>query len=396
MSIQHNSIYMNVKKFVFVVQGEGRGHLTQAIATYEMLVAQGHIVSAVIIGSNKCKEVPAFVKTRIKAPVITISSPHFIKDKHNRAISVTRSVLYALRNLRKYYHSLCFIRDVIYNHRPDIIINFYEPLVAIASAFYTLPVKVISVAHQYLYLHPDFAFPRESNKRDQWLVKFYTRLTAFRSEALLALSFYPMQRMQHDRIKVCAPLLRQEIAQQEIYKGKYILVYLVNAGYMKNIIEWHKQHPETEIHCFTDSPAVKGKWDYSECLHFHSLDDRKFLYYMANAAGLATTAGFESVCEAMYMGKPVMMVPVENHFEQWCNARDAASCGAGIYADYFDLTLLKEYIIQHPAQPEKMKSWAAQSEIILLQTIYDLFEENSVIITAPINSVESFEGRAIS
>jgi len=395
LPIQRNSIYMNVKKFVFVVQGEGRGHLTQAIATYEMLVAQGHIVSAVIIGSNKCKEVPAFVKTRIKAPVVTISSPHFIKDKHNRAISVTRSLLYALRNLRKYYQSLRFIKDVIRNHRPDIIVNFYEPLVGIASALYTLPVKVISVAHQYLYLHPDFSFPRESNKRDQWLIKFYTRLTAFRSESLLALSFYPMQRMQYDRIKVCAPLLRKEIAQQEIYKGKYILVYLVNAGYMKNIIDWHKQHPETEIHCFTDSSAVKGKWDYSESLHFHSLDDRKFLYYMANAAGLATTAGFESVCEAMYMGKPVMMVPVENHFEQWCNARDAASCGAGIYADYFNLALLKEYLPQHPDQTEIMRSWVAQAESIIKQSIRGLFEDPASSLPSPLDSVESFEGQAI-
>jgi hypothetical protein len=28
-------------RFVFAVQGEGRGHLTQAIATYEMLIARG-------------------------------------------------------------------------------------------------------------------------------------------------------------------------------------------------------------------------------------------------------------------------------------------------------------------------------------------------------------------
>ena len=358
LSIQRNYNSMTVKKFVFVVQGEGRGHLTQAIATYEMLIAQGHIVSAVIIGSNKHKEVPAFVKTRIKAPVVIMNSPHFVKDKHNRAISVKRSILHALKNLRKYYHSIGFIRDVIHNHRPDVLLNFYEPLVGIASAFYALPVKVISVAHQYLYLHPDFSFPEESNKRGRWLIKFYTRLTAFRSETLLALSFYPMQRMEHDRIKVCAPLLRKEIAQQEIFKGKYILVYLVNAGYMKNIIDWHKQYPETEIHCFTDSPAVKGKWDYSEKLHFHSLDDRKFLYYMANAAALVTTAGFESVCEAMYLGKPVLMVPVAGQYEQACNALDGEKSGAGKKADFFDFSLLTTLQLPDPNYTANYQKWA--------------------------------------
>ena len=56
--------------FVFAVQGEGRGHLTQAIAVYEMLTQRGHQVKAVLIGSSSRREIPAFVKERIKAPII--------------------------------------------------------------------------------------------------------------------------------------------------------------------------------------------------------------------------------------------------------------------------------------------------------------------------------------
>ena len=50
---------------------------------------------------------------------------------------------------------------------------------------------------------------------------------------------------------------------------------------------------------------------------------------MADCSAMASTAGFESVCEAMCLGKPVMMVPVEGHFEQYCNARDAPSGCSG-------------------------------------------------------------------
>jgi uncharacterized protein (TIGR00661 family) len=383
---------MSSKKFLFVVQAEGRGHLTQAIAVYEMLTRSGHIVTAVVIGSAKGKEVPAYVKERCKVPVLSIDSPHFVKDKHNRGISITRSIVYAIKNIRKYYQSICFLKEAVHHHQPDVIINFYEPLTGIAAALFSLPVKIISVAHQYIYLHPDFHFPKGSSNRDQWLVKYYTKLTAYRSNRLLALSFYQMDCMDYRRIKICPPLLRKEIAQQEIFKGKYILVYLVNAGYMKNIISWHKENPDMEIHCFTDSPAVKGKWQYAEGLYFHALDDRKFLYYMANAAALATTAGFESVCEAMYMGKPVMMVPVENHFEQWCNARDAASCGAGIYANHFDLTQLKNYISKHVNVAEKMINWVDRAETILIQAIAELFVDESDFVPSA-HTVEALEMR---
>lgn len=382
---------MDSKKFLFVVQGEGRGHLTQAIAVYDMLIRNGHVVAAMIIGSVRGKDVPGYVKERCKIPVVTMDSPHFVKDKHHRAISITRSIIHAAQNIRKYYRSICFLREAIANHQPDVVINFYEPLTGVAAAVFNLPVKIISVAHQYMYLHPDFQFPQGSNHKDQWLIKYYTRITAYRAQRLLALSFYPMERAYYDRIRISPPLLRKEIAEQEILSGKYILVYLVNAGYMKNIINWHKENPDTEIHCFTDSAAVKGKWQYAEGLYFHSLDDRKFLYYMANAAALATTAGFESVCEAMYMGKPVMMVPVENHFEQWCNARDAASCGAGIYADQFDLSRLKHYIPKHVNVAGKMATWVDRAEKTLIQTIAELFIEESEVVPAAHNAVEALD-----
>lgn len=42
---------------------------------------------------------------------------------------------------------------------------------------------------------------------------------------------------------------------------------------------------------------------------------------MAGCKAYASTAGFESVCEAMYLGKPILMVPA--HIEQDCNAYDA-------------------------------------------------------------------------
>lgn len=37
-------------KFLFIVQGEGRGHLTQAITLEEMLLRNGHEVVEVLVG----------------------------------------------------------------------------------------------------------------------------------------------------------------------------------------------------------------------------------------------------------------------------------------------------------------------------------------------------------
>ena len=65
---------------------------------------------------------------------------------------------------------------------------------------------------------------------------------------------------------------------------------------------------------------------------------------MARCRGLVSTAGFESIAEAMYLGKPVQVVPVEGHFEQWCNAFDTVRAGAGIRSKVFDLKCLQQHI----------------------------------------------------
>ncbi|MDR0541742.1 MAG: glycosyltransferase, partial [Dysgonamonadaceae bacterium] len=64
-------------KFLFVVQGEGRGHLTQAITLRNMLAKNGHEVVSVLVGKNNLRELPAFFFENIQAPVFRFDSPNF-------------------------------------------------------------------------------------------------------------------------------------------------------------------------------------------------------------------------------------------------------------------------------------------------------------------------------
>lgn len=361
--------------FVFAVQGEGRGHLTQAIATYEMLIANGHQVAAVMIGSSNRREIPAFVRERIKAPVISILSPNFITDKDNKSIQLGKTIFTNMLQWRKFRKSMKQINEVVDRYKPDLLLNFYEPLIGLCSLFSKLNTRIISIAHQFIYLHPDFEFPEGSSRKECYAIKKYTALTAKGSDKLLALSFYPLPRQQYRNILISPPLLRREVAEQEVFHGNHILVYILNAGYMQDIINWHNNHPEVVLHCFTDSKTVKGKWRFDETLCFHSLDDRNFLHFMANAKALVTTAGFESVCEAMYFGKPVLMVPVKGHFEQWCNARDAVKAGAGIYADGFNLDVLLEYLPNHIHTDDVFAEWSKQTKHLLMQTFAEILHQ---------------------
>jgi len=47
-------------KIMFTVQGDGRGHMTQAIAAAQTLERQGHEIAAVTIGRNPNRTLPEF------------------------------------------------------------------------------------------------------------------------------------------------------------------------------------------------------------------------------------------------------------------------------------------------------------------------------------------------
>ena len=118
------------KKYILAVQGEGRGHMTQAISMYDMLIEQGHQVCAVILGSSGTRDVPKFFFEKINAPIIQLQSPNFVADKKNKSINVTKSVLHNFGKLKTFRKSLKAIDALMKEHEPDVVEEFGDPLLA--------------------------------------------------------------------------------------------------------------------------------------------------------------------------------------------------------------------------------------------------------------------------
>ncbi|HEY4800568.1 MAG TPA: glycosyltransferase family protein, partial [Bacteroidia bacterium] len=277
--------------------------------------------------------------------------------------------------VKEYRRSFEFIRQKMLEHQPDIIINFYEPLIGLFYFFNDPPIPLVSFAHQYIYNHPGFEFPVRGRIKDKIAIKFYTQLTSLRSKKQFALSFYPINDNVRRSIIGTPPLLRRELFEQKTETRNFILIYLLKGGYREDIIEWHKKNPQVELHCFTDNNQEYDTVMYSANLSFHKLNDKNFLEKMAAAKGLVTTAGFESVCEAMYLGKPIMMVPVQGHFEQFCNARDAAKAGAGIYSDAFHIEMFFDYLSAGKWDHQQFRLWVDSAKDKILQHLDELLQK---------------------
>jgi uncharacterized protein (TIGR00661 family) len=247
-----------------------------------------------------------------------------------------------------------------------VIINFFEPLTGIYALTCRNRPPVVAVAHQFMNEHPSYV--RAPGRRlQQFGMKWYIRLVGAASTRI-ALSLYAAPDMPENNLVVSPPILRRQLLElRPNPDGNFVLVYLLNHGYAEQIINWHKKNPRTALHCFYDKPDAAPEFHYDDTLTFHRLDGEKFLRMMAECKYVACTAGFESLAEAAWLGKPLFLVPVENHIEQEINAIDATRIGLGVADTSFNLDRLAE--LPDWLDNTGFRAWLSRANSILLQAL---------------------------
>jgi hypothetical protein len=182
--------------------------MTQAMAVKEMAEAAGHQIVAVTLGVSSHRPAPEYFESAMKLPVRQLPTLEF-KYKNSRAVSNTATLLGVLANLPKYARLVRQLDEIVRAARPDVIINFFEPI----AAFYTLTRRqrppVVAVGHQFMFQHPGYV--RTPQLWKQLLsMHIYTWLLGARATKL-ALSLYEAPDLPAKRIVVGPPILRKQL-----------------------------------------------------------------------------------------------------------------------------------------------------------------------------------------
>ena len=85
--------YFYKMNYLFIIQGEGLGHLSQAIALKEQHEKDGHFVRKAFIGSSPEREIPAYA-SEVFGEMEVFRSPNFIKTSDNKGIKPGLSILF--------------------------------------------------------------------------------------------------------------------------------------------------------------------------------------------------------------------------------------------------------------------------------------------------------------
>ena len=337
-------------KILFGVQTEGNGHITQCIATKQYLQSQGIEVTTAFAAKKK-RGLPKYFTDEFN--VIDYDGFDFVFDNVGRVV-IWKTIVKNTFELPRLIVSFIKICSIIQKEKPDAIFNYYEPLVGLTALFFK-NIKYVSFGHQYAM--DSVIYPRINGYIVQKLfLSIINKITSIRAK-IVALSYYEFN---DTTMIVSPPILRAESYSISDKKEDFVLVYLMNEDMLPQLISQAKKYPDINIQCFT---KLTKQYDELPNLKLFNLDGKLFQEKMKVCKSVVCSGGFETSAEAIYQNKPLLMIPMPNHYEQHVNCNDAYLSSYAIYSESIDLSKIPKYQLGN-------KKWFDTYQYVLQRVLY--------------------------
>ncbi len=320
-------------RIVYGVFGYGRGHATRAASVLPELCGR-HEVQVLAGGDAYDQLSPGY-------PVVRIPTMAYGYGPDGR----TRSFLTLRRN---FWHVLEMVfrgpeyqavRTAMRDFRPDVVISDAEPWTHRVAR--DLGVPRIGFDHFGILVYCKPHIPLGDRIRSRRDVFVYRWLMG-RPERIIVSSFYHAK-PRWPSVRVIGPLLRDVVLQARPTRGEHLLVYF-NKGHYQ-----FTPHVEQALRALDRPARIYGtpRRGRDGLLDFRSLSDVPFVEDMASARAIVSTAGNQLVGEAVYLGKPMLVVP-EHSVEQRLNAAALERRGFGrqVRHQHLNVAVLREFLDQ--------------------------------------------------
>lgn len=325
---------MNQKNKIFIAAcTEGNGHLTQAIAYKERLNTEQNEIAAAIVAKKK-KGAPQYFQDEFDN-IIYYNGFDFVFNKSGGVVvwkTIVKNILKLPLIIKSFFATVKYIKK----HKPNKIINFYDPIIGL-TALFCKDVRYVAVSHQFtmeLALYPKI----KGFYIQKFVLKLLNFICSIRAQKV-GLSYY---HIHSNEFPIIPPLLRKTSYIKSSAQEPFILVYLINEEMLRDLFCEAKKFPLMKFECF--SKLTKEYKNKPANVKLNQLDAKLFQERMKVCSGVVCTGGFETSSEAIYQNKPLLMVPLPNHYEQYANSNDAEMAGLAVFSKHIDFLRIPQRV----------------------------------------------------
>lgn len=310
-------------KIAYGVMGYGRGH---AMRTASVLPALMKAHEITVYAGGDAYEVLAPQFTTVRIP--TVGYVYNARGGHSFGKTLLNN-LAPMTDLMLRGHGSDTVEREFKSRHTQLVISDSEAWTHRAARRLGLP--RISFDHVGIIAYCKPHFPP-----DLWLLglrdaKGYRALMGI-PERILISSFYPAEGA-YPGVKIVGPMLRDDVLRVQPQAGDYLLAYF-NKGEHQYL-----PHIDRALRLLDHRVVIYGTpfRGVVENLDFRAPSNEWFVRDLAHCKALLSTAGNQTIGEAIHFGKPILAIP-EEAFEQRLNAYVIERMGVGMRGDRLRLT----------------------------------------------------------
>jgi uncharacterized protein (TIGR00661 family) len=341
-------------KILYGVNGEGLGHATRSEVVIGALLGE-HDVRVMASGAAY-----GYLHKRLQH-VSEIFGPSFAMDRGEirRWASVTGTMAAARRELPG---SVRRWIDAVEEWRPDVVVTDFEPLSGMYARSSRTPLICVDNIHMIDRCRHDDGIIGDA-REDFLLARAVTRAMVPTAGDYLITTFFrpPLLR---GRTELVPPIVRPAIVAARPVRGEHLLVY--SGGSDALIDALRACGNPCRVYVMRGGPPA-GTTD--GVIEYRPRSVEGFLEDLVSARGVVTGGGFSLLSEAVYLGKPVLSVPLRGQFEQLMNARYLQRAGFGMCAPAVDHRTLEGFIEALDGFHDRLRGYVQDGNVEALEAI---------------------------
>lgn len=341
-------------KILYGVAGEGSGHSSRAKEIIEYLQSKGHIIKVVSYDRGYKNLKPYY-------DVEEIFGLRLIYE--NNKVNSLKTVLKNISAIPEAGKSLDKVLRICDEFKPQIVFSDFEPISGIAANIKKIP--LISIDNQHRLTNTAIEYPVKY-KQDAEAAKAVTRLIVYNTKACLVTSFHEAK-VINNKTFLFPPILRKEVLAVKPTGGSYILVYLTSQ--FSGLIDVLKSiNKKFIVYGFNQDKKEKN-------LVFKKASQTEFLKDLAGCEGVIANAGFSLMCEALYLRKPYLALPVKGQFEQVLNAHYLEKLGYGKHWDELNKERIEAFLFNINLYKNNLKKYKQNDNSKIFRKIDELIKK---------------------
>lgn len=299
----------------FSVCGEGNGHAIRSHTVLKKLKGHEIFITA-------AENAYPYLGKRHKHVYKLLGNTYvYEKNSLNRILCVLKFLV----NLPfQVIYDAVKILYLLQRYKPEVIVSDFESGSHYFARILNLPCINIDNIH----------ILTESKIKQPIHVKPIVRFLHPKADYFLIPAFTDFM-LKNKRARIVAPIVRDEIINAVSEEGSHVLVYQTSDTNTQMI---------PILKCSNEVYRIYGMHGKSsKNIKYMQFSEKRFIDDLRTCKYVIVNGGFTVISEALYLGKPVLAVPVKHQVEQEFNARQLKKAGFGSYTLQLSLSDLKSF-----------------------------------------------------